>query len=66
MITFAEGKSGQNTGLQTAGGPGLLLPVYFAFNHGFSSLQLVWHTPLVFQNTDDELQKRTSLKRTTN
>ena len=46
MITFAKGKPGQNSGLQTAGEPGLLLSVYFAFNRGFPSLQLVWHTPL--------------------
>jgi len=54
MITFAKENPGQKTGLQTAGGPGLLLPVYFSFNRGFPSVQLVWHTLLDFQKTDDE------------
>jgi len=42
MITFAKGKPCQKIGLQTAGGLGLLLSVYFALNRGFLSLQLVW------------------------
>jgi len=66
ILTFVKVKTSHKTGLILSEDPVWYTWFILAFLYGFPSLHQVWHTSQGFQKADDELQKKTSLKRTTN